>query len=70
MTFGEKVKAVRYKLYLTQMAMAEKLGVSYSTVNRWERGHYKPTFRTQALIDKLCNENDIKFEDKKEDCTK
>lgn len=64
MTFGEKVKAVRYKLDMTQMAFAEKLKVSYTTVCRWERGHNKPTFKAQALIDKLCKEHGIVFDEK------
>jgi len=62
MTFGEKVKAVRLKLFLSQQAMAEKLNVSFSTVNRWERGHAEPNFKAQAEFDKLCKENGIEFE--------
>lgn len=61
MTFGEKVKVVRYKLFLSQQAMAELLSVSFSTVNRWERGHSKPNFRAQAEFDKLCKEQNIVF---------
>ena len=64
MTFGEKVKAVRYKLFLNQYAMAEKLNVSYSTVNRWERGHYEPNFKAMATFDKFCKENGIVFDEK------
>jgi putative transcriptional regulator len=62
MTFGEKVKAVRLKLFLSQQAMAEKLNVSFSTINRWERGHSKPNFKAQAEFDRLCKENGIEFE--------
>jgi len=61
MTFGEKVKTVRYKLFLSQMAIADKLNVSYTTVNRWERGHYEPNFRAMAAFDKLCKEHGITF---------
>ena len=59
MTFGEKVKTLRYKLYLNQTEFADKLGVNFTTVNRWERGRNKPTFKAQAAIDKLCKENGI-----------
>jgi len=48
MTFGEKVKAVRKKLFKSQGDMGNELGVSFSTVNRWERGHYNPNFKAQA----------------------
>lgn len=63
MTFGEKVKVVRYRLFLSQQAMAKKLNVSFSTVNRWERGHAEPNFKAQADFDKLCKDNNINFEE-------
>lgn len=62
MTFGEKVKAVRHKLFLSQQAMAAKLNVAFTTVNRWERGRTEPNFKAQADFDKLCKDNNIKFE--------
>lgn len=40
---AEGVKAIRTRLGLTQVALAEKLGVSYPTVNRWEKGRAKPS---------------------------
>ena len=64
MTFGDKVKAVRYKLFLNQKAMAERMKVSYTTVNRWERGHHDPNFEAMAAFDKLCKENGITFDEK------
>lgn len=49
----EEIKALRKQLGLSQEALAEKLGVSFSTVNRWERGHRAPTklalLRLEAL---------------------
>lgn len=36
MTFSEQVKSVRATLLLSQGQLAEKLGVSYVTVSRWE----------------------------------
>ena len=62
MTFGEKIKAVRYKLFLNQKAMAERLNVNYTTICRWERGHHEPNFEAMANFDKLCKENDIVFD--------
>lgn len=64
MTFGEKVKAARLKLFMSQEDMAKALGVAFSTINRWERGHHtNPTFKAQANFDKLCKEHQIKFEE-------
>lgn len=34
---------LRIKLNLSQMALAELLGVSFTSVNRWENGKYAPT---------------------------
>ncbi len=34
--FGAQVKELRERLHLTQEAMAETLGVSFATVNRWK----------------------------------
>ena len=64
MTFGEKIKIARLKLFLSQEDMAKELGVAFSTVNRWERGHHnKPTFKAQADFDKLCRKHNIDFKD-------
>lgn len=37
------IKLLRKKRKLTQEGLARKLGVSWSTVNRWERGIGKPS---------------------------
>ena len=63
MTFGEKIKLVRYKLYLSQEDIARKIGMAFSTVNRWERGHALPSFKAQAKFDKFCKDNGILFND-------
>ncbi len=36
------VKETRKRLGLTQLQFAEALGVSFQSVNRWERGKTKP----------------------------
>lgn len=37
------IKEIREKLGLTQEALAHLLGVSFQTINRWERGLFKPS---------------------------
>lgn len=64
MTFSEKVKYVRMKLYLSQKALADKLGVSYATVNRWENQEKKPQLAQLGKFNSFCEENNIKFEEK------
>ena len=38
MNFSEAIKGVRQKALLSQEDFAKQLGVSHSTVNRWEKG--------------------------------
>ncbi len=37
------IKELRKRLGLTQKAMAQKLGVDYHTIGRWEKGWYRPS---------------------------
>lgn len=62
MAFAEDIKIVRQKLFLSQTAFAKELGVSYTTVNRWERGKAKPTYKTMKAIDEYCKNNGIDFD--------
>ncbi len=51
--FGAQVKELRERLHLTQEAMAETLGVSFATVNRWENGWTIPSKLALRQIDLL-----------------
>lgn len=59
MTFGEKVKFARKKMFLSQDAMAKELGVSFSTLNRWENGKYEPNYAAQKSFHEFCQKNSI-----------
>ena len=37
MDFSEAIKEIRQECYMSQQAFAKELGVSFSTVNRWEK---------------------------------
>lgn len=63
MTYAEKVKYIREKLFLTQEALAKELGVNITTVNRWEKGHIEPSFPAKKALHELCKKNEIKLED-------
>ncbi|HQT95255.1 MAG TPA: helix-turn-helix transcriptional regulator, partial [Thermoanaerobaculaceae bacterium] len=39
----QRVRKLRGRLGLTQAQLAEKLGVSFASVNRWENAHSTPT---------------------------
>jgi len=38
---GEEIRALRERLGWSQEQMAQRLGVSFTTVNRWERGRFR-----------------------------
>lgn len=62
MTFSETIKQIRQKHFLSQEAFAKELGVSFATVNRWESGKTKPTYKTMKLLDNYCKKNGIIFD--------
>lgn len=62
MAFSEDIKKIRRKAFLTQEEFAKRIGVSYTTVNRWETGKAKPNLKTMKLIDEYCKENSIDFD--------
>lgn len=66
MNFSEKIKQIRQQRFLSQEAFAKELGVSFATVNRWESGKSKPTYKTMKLIDDFCRSNGIDFDITKE----
>ncbi|WP_418618650.1 helix-turn-helix domain-containing protein [[Ruminococcus] torques] len=62
MNFSEAIKGVRQKALLSQEDFAKQLGVSHSTVNRWEKGKTLPNFKTMKRIDVFCKKNTIDFD--------
>ena len=62
MLFCEAIKKIRHDCFLSQEAFAKELGVAFTTVNRWETGKTKPTYKTMKLIDKFCQKNSINFD--------
>ena len=62
MTFSETIKKIRQDCFLSQETFAKELGVAFTTVNRWETGKAKPTYKTMKLIDQFCQNNNINFD--------
>lgn len=50
------LKQAREKLGISQESLARELGVSFATVNRWERGHSKPSRIAQTQIEVFLKE--------------
>ncbi len=60
--YASAIINLRIKLNLSQSALAELLGVSFTSVNRWENDKYSPTKLVKKKIELLCKENDIQME--------
>jgi len=56
MTIKDLLVALRAKLGLTQQQLAQRLGVSFATVNRWEGGEIEPRRAARASIEALARE--------------
>jgi DNA-binding transcriptional regulator YiaG len=58
-TFPEAIKEIRANRKFSQEDLARELGVSFSTVNRWERGHTKPTRLAKRVLLDFCYTNQM-----------
>jgi len=57
------LRAIRAKLNLTQEQLAERLGVSFATVNRWEGGANLPQKAARASIAALAEQAGVDMDD-------
>lgn len=53
--FQEIVKEVRRQLGFSQEELAHALGVSFSTINRWENGKTTPSKLALKQFDNFCS---------------
>jgi superfamily II DNA or RNA helicase/DNA-binding XRE family transcriptional regulator len=56
--YPTQIKRLRARLGLTQAALAERLGVSFPTINRWENGKARPSQLSWNQILKLAGETE------------
>lgn len=61
MDYKHLVKQLRNKLIITQTELAELLGVSFASINRWENGKYEPTRLVKEKIRLICEQNNIQM---------
>lgn len=59
MNVAETIKQIRKKSLLSQDSFAKEIGVSFSTVNRWENGKAKPNYSALKRINQFCKEHSI-----------
>ena len=48
--YSELIKQYREKMFLSQRDLADELGISYVTVNRWETGKFDPTIKMKKKL--------------------
>lgn len=61
MSFPEEIKKIRQRSFLTQQDFADKIGMAFSTVNRWESGRAKPNLKAMKSINAFCLENNLPY---------
>jgi putative transcriptional regulator len=59
---GEKIKSLRKELHWSQEDLAREIGVSLSTVQRWETKGGKPIRLARMELEKLFRKMNIKNE--------
>ena len=58
--YASSIKELRKKMNLSQEEFAKVLGVSFSSINRWENGHHEPTAKVKRKLKSLFREYEIK----------
>ena len=59
---GWLVKSIRERLGISQEKLAAQLGVTFSSVNRWENGHRKPSPLAMRSIEELAGKIGLQTE--------
>jgi len=60
--YPSAIRRLRAKLNISQTELAAILGVSFTSVNRWEKGHHQPTVIAKEKLRELFKDNNIKME--------
>lgn len=55
----ELLKEIRESVNLSQVEIADELGVSFATINRWENGHAVPNRLAQERIYDFCIKHSV-----------
>lgn len=63
MKLSEEIKSIRQKALYSQESFSSELGVSVSTINRWETGKVKPNITAMKHIREFCIKNNISYDE-------
>ncbi len=53
---GSLIQSLRHRLSMTQEEFAHSIGVTVSTVNRWENGHIEPSRLARKAMQGLASQ--------------
>lgn len=62
MDFSSEIKKIRKEAMLSQKEFAIEIGVSFSSVNRWENQKTIPSYKAVRLIESFCKNERINAE--------
>ena len=62
MDYSKILIRIRAKLNLSQNALGRMMGVSFSTINRWENKKAIPSKKHACMLENICEENKIILE--------
>ena len=62
MNFATAIKEARQNRYMSQQEFASELGISFSTVNRWETGKAIPNYQTMKRLLAYCKQVGLQYE--------
>ncbi len=63
MDYSKLIRELRTKMIMTQTEFAEKLGVSFTTISRWESGKFTPTIKTKRRLQPYFKKYGIKVDE-------
>ncbi len=63
MNYAQAIKLLRKRMLLTQTELAQKVGVAFISINRWENGHCEPTMKVKRKLAPLFKEYGIEVEE-------
>ena len=62
MPFSSEIKNFRLSCLMNQTEFGNALGVSFTTVNRWEKGKARPNIKAMKALKQYCEQTNRLYE--------
>ena len=63
MDYSKLIRELRAKMIMSQTEFAKELGVSFTTISRWEGGKFNPTIKTKRKLQPYFKKYGIKVDE-------